>query len=272
MLPAGPLLDMAARRRGDFRILGQRTKMEYEWHGVHVVTQVMAIAIRAQEGWPIEAVLADRDNPEAPLHRWREGALGDAPEIEVGEVLADPSWWWLNVDLPAGFEHGYIASWKGDVKWVRGVPPVIPRWWPRWAVTLPDPARAERYTRYASRVCTVTGLLGLLMGSLLVVSGESGGWSSAIWSVAILWQGWALAGHGRDSARFVALHLGPVLFFLILAVTGGVKCIQYLGEGNASRALISLVGVFLSLLFVVVGLPRTIREWPRRSGQQRLQS
>ncbi len=27
--------------------------------GVHVVTQVMAIAIRAEEGWPIEAVLAD---------------------------------------------------------------------------------------------------------------------------------------------------------------------------------------------------------------------
>jgi hypothetical protein len=240
--------------------------------GVHVVAQMMAIAIRAEEGWPIEAVLADRDNPEGPLHRWREGALSDAPEIEVDEVLADPSWRWLNVDLPAGFEHGYIASWKGDVKWVRGMPPAIPRWWPSWAVTLPDPARAERYTRYFSRVCAVAGLLGLVIGSSLVVSGESRGWFYAIWSVAILWQAWALAGHGRESARFVALHLGPVLFFLILAVTGGVKCIQYVAEGNASRALISLVGVSLSLLFVVVGLPRTIREWPRRSGQQRLQS
>ena len=88
----------------------------------------------------------------------------------------------------------------------------------------------------------------------------------------MLWQAWALAGHGRGSARFVALRLGPVLFFLILAGTGGVKCLQYLAEGNVSRALISLVGVSLSLLFVVVVLPRTIRDWPRRSGQQRLQS
>jgi hypothetical protein len=123
------------------------------------------------------------------------------------------------------------------VKWVRGMPPAIPRWWPRWAVTLPDPARAERYTRYVSRVFAVAGLLFLVTGSSLVVSGESRGWFYAIWSVAILWQAWALAGHGRESARFVALHLGPVLFFLILAVTGGVKCIQYLAEGNASRAL-----------------------------------
>jgi hypothetical protein len=233
---------------------------------------MMAIAIRAEEGWPIEAVLADRDNPEGPLHRWLEGALSDAPQIEVDEVLADPSWQWLNVDLPAGFEHGYIASWKGDVKWVRGMPPTIPRWWPRWAVTLPDPARAERYTRYVSRVFAVAGLLYLVMGSSLVVSGESRGWFYTIWSVAILWQAWALAGHGRESARFVALHLGPILFFLILAVTGGVKCIQYLVEGNAWRGLIALVGASLGLLFVVVGLPRTIREWPRRSGQQGLQS
>jgi hypothetical protein len=240
--------------------------------GFTSVTQVMAIAIRAEEGWPIEAVLADRDNPEGPLHRWREGALSDAPEIEVGEVLADPSWRWLNIDLPANLEHGYIASWKGEVRFVRGVPPAIPRWWPRWAVALPDPARAERYNRYASRVAAVGGILGLVLGWSLVVSGESRGWFNAIWSVALLWQAWALAGHGRESARFVALRLGPVLFFLILAVTGGVKCLQYLAEGNVSRALISLVGVSLSLLFVVVGLPRTIREWPRRSGQQGLQS
>ena len=240
--------------------------------GVHVVTQVMAIAIRDEEGWPIEAVLADRDSPEGPLHRWREGPLSDAPEIEVDQVLADPSWRWLNIDLPANLEHGYIASWKGEAKFVRGVPPAIPPWWPRWAVALPDPARAERYTRYASRAVAVAGLLYLVLGSSLAVSGESGGWIYTILSVAMLWQAWALAGHGRESARFVALHLGPVLFFLILAVTGGVKCIQYLSDGNASRALISLVGVFLSLLFVVVGLPRTIREWPRRSGQQRLQS
>jgi hypothetical protein len=152
------------------------------------------------------------------------------------------------------------------------MPPAIPRWWPRWAVTLPDPARAERYTRYVSRVFAVAGLLFLVTGSSLVVSGESRGWFYAILSVAIWCQAWALAGHGRESARFVALHLGPVLFFLILAVRGGVKCIQYLAEGNASRALISLVGVSLSLLLVVVGLPRTIRDWPRRSGQQRLQS
>lgn len=231
--------------------------------GVHAVTQVMAIAIRDEEGWPIEAVLADRDNPEGPLHRWRDGPLSDAPEIEVEQVLADPSWRWLIIDLPANLEHGYIASWKGDVKWVRGIPPVIPRWWPRWAVTLPDPDRAERYTRYASRVCAVAGLLGLVIGSSLVVSGESGALFSTILSGVILWQAWALAGHGRESARFVALHLVPALFFLILAVTGGVRCIQHLAEGNASRALISLVGVFLSLLFVVVGLPRTIREWPR---------
>jgi hypothetical protein len=240
--------------------------------GFTSVTQVIAIAIRAEEGWPIEAVLADRDSPEGPLHRWREGPLSDAPEIEVDEVLADPSWRWLNIDLPANLEHGYIASWKGEAKFVRGVPPAIPRWWPRWAVTLPDRPRAERYTRYASRVCAVAGLLGLVLGSSLVVSGESRGWFYTILSVAMLWQAWALAGHGRESARFVALHLGPVLFFLILAVTGGVKCIHYLSDGNASRALISLVGVFLSLLFVVVSLPRTIPDWPRRSGQQGLQS
>jgi hypothetical protein len=230
----------------------------------------MAIAIRAEEGWPIEAILADRDNPEGPLHRWREGALSDAPDIQVDEVLADPSWRWLNIDLPADFEHGYIASWKSDVKWVRETPPTIPRWWPRWALTLPDPARAERYTRYFSRVEAVGGILGLVISSSLVVSGESRGWFYAIWSVAILWQAWALAGHGRESARFVALHLVPALFFLILAVIGGVKCIQYLAEGNGSRALISLVAVSLSLLFVVVGLPRTIREWPRRSGPHRI--
>ena len=155
---------------------------------------------------------------------------------EVDEVLADPSWRWLNVDLPANLEHGYIASWKGDLKWVRGMPPAIPRRWPRWAVTLPDSARAERYTRYVSRVVAVAGILGLVLGSSLVVSGESRGWFYTILSVAMLWQAWALVGHGRESARFVALHLGPVLFFLILAVTGGVKSIQYLSDGNVSRA------------------------------------
>lgn len=240
--------------------------------GVHFVTEVMAIAIRAEEGWPIEAVLADRDDPEGPLHQWLEGPLSDAPEIEVDQVLADPSWRWLNIGLPANLEHGYIASWKGDVKWVRGMPPAIPRWWPRWAVTLPDPARAERYTRYASRVAAVAGILGLVLGWSLVVSGESRGWFNAIWSVALLWQAWALAGHGRESARFVALRLVPALFFLILAVTGGVKCIQYFAKGNAWLALIALVGASLSLLFVAVGLPRTIREWPRRSRPSRLQS
>lgn len=64
------------------------------------MTHLMAIAIRAEEGWPIEAVLADRDDPEGALRRWTEGALRDAPEIDVDEVLADPSWRWLNVGLP----------------------------------------------------------------------------------------------------------------------------------------------------------------------------
>jgi hypothetical protein len=55
-----------ARRRGDFRTLGERTKMDTKWHwGFTSVTQVMAIAVRAQEGWPIEAVLADVITPRA---------------------------------------------------------------------------------------------------------------------------------------------------------------------------------------------------------------
>jgi hypothetical protein len=56
--------------------------------------------------WPTEITpkVLSADGPKG---------LSDAAEIDVDEVLADPSWRWLKVFLPANFEHGYIASWKG---------------------------------------------------------------------------------------------------------------------------------------------------------------
>lgn len=61
-------------------------------------------AIAAEEGWPVDAVVVDRDDPEGPPHRWREGSLSEAPEVEVDVLLADASWRWLDIDLPENFE------------------------------------------------------------------------------------------------------------------------------------------------------------------------
>src|SRR4029450_13878832 len=87
--------------------------------GSRRMAHMKVIAIQAEEGWPVDVIVVDRDDPEGPLHRWREGSLSDATEVEVDVLLADASWRWLDIDLPENFEGGYIASWHGNVKRVR---------------------------------------------------------------------------------------------------------------------------------------------------------
>jgi hypothetical protein len=234
--------------------------------GVHVVTQVMAIAIRAEEGWPIEAVLADRDDPEGPLGRWTEGALSDAPEIGVDEVLADPSWRWLNVDLPPNFEHGYIASWKGHVKWVRGTPPAVPAWMPRWMLALPDPDRGERYERWAARVLTIGGGVFFVWGLVLLATGGEGAWYDTVLGGVSFIQGLLLR-HARPSIRSIAWYGLPLLFFAFSAWVGVFAARRDLSSGDVRSVVIDALLVVLSLILVLIVLARMfgvgLRQGPR---------
>jgi hypothetical protein len=213
----------------------------------------MAIAIRAEEGWPIEAVLADRDNLEGPLHRWREGALSDAPEIEVDEVLPDPSWRWLNVDLPANFEHGYIASWKGDVKWVRGRAPAVPAWMPKWTIAIPDPDRVDRYERRLPRALMIVGGSGLLGGLVLVATGDNHAWFTTVWGGMLFIQG-LLVRHARPSFKRIAQYAGPVLFFGFSAWVGISAAWRDLPSGDVWSGVIDILLVVLSMPLVLLGL------------------
>jgi hypothetical protein len=76
-------------------------------------------------------------------------------------------------------------------------------------LTIPNPDRTKRLVRFGSRACAVIGLFGLTVGTLQIIAGAPGGWFNTLWSVALLWQAWALAGHGRESVRFVRIRLIP---------------------------------------------------------------
>jgi hypothetical protein len=234
--------------------------------GVHVLTQVMAIAIRAEEGWPIEAVLADRDTPDGPLRRWTEGALSDAPEIDVDEVLADPSWRWLNVDLPANFENGYIASWRGDVKWVRGTPPAVPALMPRWTITIPDPDRGERYERWAARVLTIVGGVLFVWGLVLVATGARRAWYETVLGGVSFIQGLLLR-HARPSIRVVARYGLSLLFFAFSAWVGVSAARRDLESGDVRSGIIDGILVVLAPLLILLVVARMFGAGLRRGSR-----
>lgn len=227
------------------------------------MSRMKVIAIGDTDTWPVEAVLADLDDPEGPLLRWRQGPRADATELDVRELLGDGSWRFVDLDLPPNWEEGYVASWRGRVGFVRGTPQPVPPL-PRWMLTIPNPDRAKRRVRFASRVCAVIGLFGLTVGTLLIIAGAPGGWFSTVWSVVLLWQAWALAGHGRESARFVAIRLIPLLFFVIALLVTGAAAIRTLAQDtNIGLGVAFGCAALLDLLLVMFMTRLAIQDWPR---------
>jgi hypothetical protein len=58
--------------------MSRRSDEEYHdgsFAGSRRMVHMKAIAVAAEEGWPVDAVVVDRDDPEGPLHRWGEGSL-----------------------------------------------------------------------------------------------------------------------------------------------------------------------------------------------------
>jgi hypothetical protein len=221
------------------------------------------IAVEDTDTWPVEAVLADLDDPEGPLLRWRQGPRADATTLDVRELLGDGSWRFVDLDLPTNWEEGYVASWRGKVGFVRGTPQPVPPL-PRWMLTIPNPDRTKRRVRFASRVCAVIGLFGLTVGTLLIIAGAPGGWFNTLWSVALLWQAWALAGHGRESVRFVAIRLIPLLFFVIALLVTGAAAIRTLAQDTNIGRGVAFGGAALLDLFLVTFMTRlAIHDWPR---------
>jgi hypothetical protein len=227
------------------------------------MSRMKVIAIEDTDAWPVEAVLADLDDPEGPLLRWRQGPREDATELDVRELLGDGSWRFVDLDLPPNWEEGYVASWRGKVGFVHGTPLPVPPL-PRWMLTIPNPDRTKRRVRIASRVCAVFGLLGLTAGTLLIIAGAPGGWFNTLWSVALLWQAWALAGHGRESMRFVAIRLIPLLFFLIALLVTGAAAIRTLAQDtNIGLGLAFCCAALLDLFIVTFMTRLAIHDWPR---------
>lgn len=159
----------------------------------------------------------------------------------------------LNVDLPANFEHGYIASWKGDVKWVRGTPPPVPAWMPKWTIAIPDPDRVDRYERRVPRVLMIVGGLCLLGGLVLVATGDDHGWFNAVWGGVLFIQG-LLFRHPRPSIRAIARHGLPVLFFAFSAWVGVSAARRDLPSGDVRSGVIDILPVVLSMLIVLLGI------------------
>jgi hypothetical protein len=203
------------------------------------MAHMKAIAIQAEEGWPVDAVVVDRDDPGGPLYRWREGSLSDAPEVEVDVLLADASWRWLDIELPENFEEGYIASWKGKVKWVRGTPPIVPSWLPRWTLTIPNPDRAlVRLQRRVPQVEMIAGAFGFVIGLVFIAAGDDQAWVVIAWSIALLSLGW-MARHQRALIRTFAIRVVPVLFFSLAAAVTAHAAAQAFSSNNAARGCIS---------------------------------
>jgi hypothetical protein len=219
--------------------------------GSRRMVRMKAIAIAAEEGWPVDAVVVDRDDPEGPLHRWRDGSLSDAPEVEVDALLADSYWRWVDIDLPENFEEGYLASWKGEVKWVRGTPPMVPSWLPRWMLTIPNPDWAEKLQRRVPKVAMIAGAVGFVIGLVLIAAGGSQAWFSTALAIVLFWQGWA-ARHKRVSIRTIALRVVPMLFFLVAAAVTARAAAQAFSSSNAARGWIFLAVALLDLLLVIL--------------------
>ena len=227
------------------------------------MSRMKVIAVEDTDTWPVEAVLADLDDPEGPLLRWRQGPRADATELDVRELLGDGSWRFLDLDLPPNWEEGYVASWRGKVGFVRGTPQPVPPI-PRWMLTIPNPDRTKRRVRFASRVCAVIGLFGLTVGTLLIIAGAPGGWFNTLWSVALLWQAWALAGHGRESVRFVTIRLIPLLFWVIAFLVTGAAAIRTLAQDtNIGRGVAFGCAALLDLFLVTFMARLAIHHWPR---------
>lgn len=225
--------------------------------------RMKVIAIEDADTWPVEAVLADLDDPEGPLLRWRQGPRAHATTLDVRELLGDGSWRFVDLDLPPNWEEGYVASWRGKVGFVRGTPQPVPPL-PRWMLTIPNPDRTKRRVRFASRACAVIGLFGLTVGTVLIIAGAPGGWFNTLWSVVLLWQAWALAGHGRESVRFVAIRLIPLLFFVIALLVTGTAAIRTLAQDtNIGQGVAFGCAALLDLFLITFTARLAIHDWPR---------
>jgi hypothetical protein len=131
-------------------------------------------------------------------------------------------------------------------------------------LTIPNPDRTKRRVRFASRVCAVIGLFGLTVGTLQIIVGAPGGWFNTVWSVALLWQAWALAGHGRESVRFVAIRLIPLLCFVIALLVTGAAAIRTLAQDtNIGLGLAFGCAALLDFLLVTFMARLAIHDWPR---------
>jgi hypothetical protein len=130
-------------------------------------------------------------------------------------------------------------------------------------LTIPNPNRAKRLTRFASRVCLTVGIISLVVGVAYVASGTPGGWVNTLWGGILIWQGWSLAGHGPEVTRFIATRLIPGLFFLLGAVITGSRAVRSFSQGRASLGTVFLLATLLSLVLVALGPWLTVHARPR---------
>jgi hypothetical protein len=73
------------------------------------MSRMKVIAIEDADTWPVVAVLADLDDPEGPLLRWRQGPRANATTLDVRELLGDRSWRsWTSTSRPTGRR----ATWR----------------------------------------------------------------------------------------------------------------------------------------------------------------
>jgi hypothetical protein len=226
--------------------------------------RMMAIAIAAEEGWPVEAVLVDQDNPEGPLRRWCQGPLSEASEIDVSDLIRDRSWRWMSVELPEQFEEGYIASVRGLVRWVRGAPPTVPTSLPSWMLAIPNPDRQARFERRAPIVAMVIGALGFLVGGALFLAGERGAWFNTAWGVVLFWQGLVLR-NGRPSLRFVALRLAPIALFTITTIVAARASAHDFRVGRTGSGWVALGATLLNIAIVTVFVMRAFSDRRKRA-------
>jgi succinate dehydrogenase/fumarate reductase cytochrome b subunit len=74
--------------------------------------------------------------------------------------------------------------------------------------------------------------------------------------VALLWQAWALAGHGRESVRFVTIRLTPLLFFVIAFLVTGAAAIRTLAQDTNIGRGVAFGCAALFDLFLVTFMAR----------------
>jgi hypothetical protein len=84
-------------------------------------------------------------------------------------------------------------------------------------------------------------------------AGAPGAWFSIASGSILIVQGW-MAGHGRESWRFIARRIAPALWFLFLGAILGRGAALNFSRGHTGRGWIDAVLAAISMLLVLFGL------------------